>query len=414
MRATPPITGDQRLRVAFFGHFGSANPGNEATLDAIILQLRAVAPDSELNCVCSDPGAVAARDGIGATAITTRPLRIWDRRRRPVARIVMAFVALAAELHEYRRAFRAMRGLDMLIIPGTGLLTDAYGLARWGPYNLFKWVLAAKLTRARVLFVSVGAGPLDGAAGRLLVKASLALADYRSYRDDASREYLRGIGFPAARDPLFPDLVFGLPQRLLPNHSALTGHGERVVGLGLMVYAERYSTRNPDPATYSAYLAELAGFAAWLLEHGYRIRLLLGDNDTIVIRQFREALAGRIAAADQMRIVQQPIGSVEDILSEIAACDVVVATRFHNVLMAMMLNRPVIAISFHHKCSSLMQWMNLSEYCHEIHKIDINGLIAQFEALERNREQVKATLDARVGEARAALEQQYDRLFAAA
>lgn len=307
-----------------------------------------------------------------------------------------------------------MRDLDMLIIPGTGLLTDAYGLARWGPYNLFKWVLAAKLTRARVLFVSVGAGPLDGAAGRLLVKASLTLADYRSFRDHASRDYMRGVGFPAARDPLFPDLVFGLPQRLLPSPPERPAPAERVVGLGLMVYAERYSTRDPDPATYAAYLATLAEFAAWLLDHGYRIRLLLGDNDTIVIRQFREALADHVDAADQMRIVQQPIGSVEDVLSEIAACDVVVATRFHNVLMAMMLNRPVIAISFHHKCSSLMQWMNQSEYCHEIHKIDTEQLIAQFEALERNREQVKATLGTRVRQARAQLGQQYDRLFAAA
>ena len=43
----------------------------------------------------------------------------------------------------------------MLIVPGTGLLTDAYGLGGWGPYSLFKWSLAAKLRGCRVLFVSV-------------------------------------------------------------------------------------------------------------------------------------------------------------------------------------------------------------------------------------------------------------------
>ena len=70
-------------------------------------------------------------------------------------------------------------------------MTDAFGLSHWGPYSLFKWVLMAKLRRCRVLFVSVGAGPIDRTLGRILVKATLSLADYRSYRDEASSDCLR-------------------------------------------------------------------------------------------------------------------------------------------------------------------------------------------------------------------------------
>jgi polysaccharide pyruvyl transferase WcaK-like protein len=399
------------LKVSFFGHFGTPNPGNESTLLAIVSRLRALYPDSEFRCICTNPEAVVATEGIEAIAITTRA-RIWDRDVPMARRVRMAFVGVGAELLQYGRAFRKLEGTDMLIVPGTGLVTDAFGLAYWGPYSQFKWVLMAKLRRSRVLFVSIGAGPIDRTLGRVLVKATLSLADYRSYRDDASRDYLRGIGFRATRDRVYPDLVFSLPEALLLRDHARSEGTRRVVGLGLMVYYGKYSAAHPRPETYTAYLESLAVFATWLLEHDYDIRLLLGDGDTIVIEEFRSVLQSRLGSHDEERIIEQPIASVQDVLAELAATDVVVATRFHNVLLAMLLNKPVIAISFHHKCSSLMRQMKLSEYCHEIHHMDADRLIGQFRRLEQNREAVKRTIDQGVDEVRAALDEQYDLLFA--
>jgi polysaccharide pyruvyl transferase WcaK-like protein len=300
----------------------------------------------------------------------------------------------------------------MLIVPGTGLLTDAYGLSNWGPYSMFKWTLMAKLRRSKVLFVSIGAGPLDRFLGRLLVKSTLSLADYRSYRDDSSRNYLRRIGFRAKRDRVYPDLVFGLPDAFLSRVDTQPERPRRVVGLGLMVYAGKYSANEPRPETYTAYLEALAVFAGWLLDHDYDIRLLLGDADTVVIDEFRSVLESRLGRYDEERIIEQPITSIDDVLTEIAATDVVVATRFHNVLLALLLTKPVVAISFHHKCSSLMREMKLSEYCHEIDHMDADRLIAQFQELEQNRESVRRTIGDGVQEARAALDEQYDLLFA--
>jgi polysaccharide pyruvyl transferase WcaK-like protein len=302
----------------------------------------------------------------------------------------------------------------MLIVPGTGLLTDAFGVGKWGPQNMFKWVLMAKLRRSRVLFVSVGAGPLDRRRGRVLVRAGLSLADYRSYRDDASRDYLRAIGFRAEHDRVYPDLVFGLPDRMLPHEQPRAEGRRRVVGLGLMEYTGTYSSADPRPRTRTAYLESLAAFASWLLEHDYDIRLLFGDGegDPDVIEEFRSVLGARVGAFDEARIIDQPLESVGDVLAEIAATDVVVATRFHNVLLALLLNKPVIAISFHHKCSSLMRQMRLSDYCHPLDDMDVDTLIGQFQELERNRETVKRTIAQGVDEARAALDEQYGLLFA--
>lgn len=403
---------DRRLKVAFFGHFGSENTGNESTLLAALSRLRSLSPDGEFRCICTNPEVVAARYGIEAIPITTKTARVWNREIPIRRRLPMAFVGVGAELRQYARAFRMLKGTDSLIVPGTGLLTDAFCLSHWGPYSVFKWVLMAKLRGCRVLFISVGAGPIDRTVGRVLVKASLSLAHYRSYRDDSSRDYLRRIGFQAMNDRVYPDLAFSLPEAMLSHRRARPEGARAVVGLGLMMYFEKYSATDPRPQTYAAYLESLATFATWLLEHDYDIRLLLGDDDPVVIEDFRSVLRERLGDYDERRIVATPIELVQDVLAELAETDVVVATRFHNVLLSLLLNKPVIAISHHHKCGSLMAQMQLSEYVHEIDHMDADRLIGQFEKLEENRQAVKRTIGHGVNEARAALEQQYESLFA--
>ena len=147
------------MKISIFGHFGSSNWGNESTLRAMLSHLRILFPDCELCCICTNPDVVAVRDGIEAVPISTRVGRIRVGQGRIDQRMRVAFVGVGEELRQYVRAFRKLKRTDVLIIPGTGLLTDAYGLSGWGPYNLFKWSLMAKLRGCRVLFVSVGAGP---------------------------------------------------------------------------------------------------------------------------------------------------------------------------------------------------------------------------------------------------------------
>ena len=402
------------MKISFFGHFGTLNTGNESTLMAVHSRLRGLAPDSEFSCICSHPDLVAAREGIKALPINARVTRLWKHEEgmRLDRRVGRALVGLKEEFREYVRAFRSLEGTDLFIVSGTGLLTDAYGLAGWGPYNQFKWALMAKLRGCKVVFLSVGVGPLHRVFGRLLVRASLRLADYRSYRDDASLEYLRRMRFRPNGDRVYPDLAFGLPDAVLPPEQNGSEQRGRVVGVGLMAYIGRYNVPDPRFETQRRYLESLGVFVEWLLARDYNVRLLLGDGDREVVDELKSVLRERLGSYDESRVVDEPIESVGDVLAQIAATDVVVATRFHNVLLAMVLGKPVIAISFHHKCDALMNQMQLSEYRHDLNEMNPQVLIEQFEALERNRDDVKRTLDQGVESARRALDEQYDLLLA--
>jgi len=402
----------KRTKIAFFGHFDSTNFGNESTLQAILHHLRCYQPDAEVTCISTGPGALDATHQVEFIPISDSLLfRSWLPRNPFLKAVRRAFIGIPSEPFRWIYGLIKLRHTDILIIPGTGLLSDAYGLAGWGPYSLFRWSLTAKICRCKLLFVSVGAGPLYGALGKWFAKSALSLADYRSYRDNSTMQYLNDIGFRADNDRVYPDLVFSLPEAMiLRQHN--TNSRRTVIGLGLMEYFGKYSVRsNNEVEVYPAYLENLVVFVGWLLARGSDVRLLFGDrSDLRTMKEFRGLLRERLSTCDG-NIIDEPIFSVEDLLSQIAATDVVVATRFHNVLLALLCDKPVIAISFHHKCESLMSAMGLSAYCLDINDLKADRLIEKFCRLETNAANLKPLTREKVREFRAALDEQYRFIF---
>ena len=398
-------------RIGLFGHFGAWNFGNESTLQALLFHLRRMIPDAEVTCVCTAPDLVAAQYNIAAVPMVGVVVKPWTR-RNPLARVFRKIlVGIPSELYRWLNGVMTLRSTDALIIVGTGLLTDAFSLAGWGPYSTFKWSVIAKLCRCQVFFVSVGVGPLHRATGRFLVKLSLSLADFRSYRDGATLQYLRGVGFRPHGDRVYPDLAFSLPAALLPHDHARQGP-RLVVGLGLMTYSGMYGVERTTSADYAAYLDSLVEFVRWLLARGYSVRLLIGDvADMPATREFTALLKERSVTYEEGRVIDEPVASVQDLLKQLAATDFVVATRFHNVLLALLLNKPSIAISFHHKCSSLMSQMGLSEYCQDINRLNADKLIEQFGDLEKNADRLRPLIKEKAEEFRSALDEQYNRIF---
>ena len=402
-----------RQRICFFGHFGTLNFGNESTLQAIVYHLHRLLPDAEVACICTCPRALVATRNIEAFPISRTIGKPWDL-TNPLAKLLRkVFAGIPRELYRWLDAFKTLKGTDIFIIAGTGLLTDAYGLGGFGPYNLFKWTSMAKLARCKIFFASVGAGPIDTPLGRYFVKSALSLADFRSYRDQPSLQCAERIGVRVNNDRIYPDLVFSLPDVTVRVGGDKGGRGP-TVGVGLMEFAGAYSVEAYAGANTRPYLEELVLFAEWLLTNGYDIRLLIGDldgSDREVTAEFRCKLKVRLGAYEEHRVVYNPVSSVDGLLSELASTDVVVATRFHNILMALLLNKPVISISFHHKCASLMSEMGLAEYCHDIRRMDAGRLIEQFQDVERNADRLKHVISEKVDQARKALDEQYALIF---
>jgi len=406
-----PRRASRRETIAFYGHFNATNFGNEATLEAILQNLRRVRPGVRFICISPDPSPVMKADDLSFVSIS--PSFVWSRSPlNPLLRFLYKVcIATPSEVYRWIKGFGEIRRADALIVAGGGLATDAFGLraSGAGPYYLFKWALIAKLCRRKLLFVSVGAGPFYTVLGWALAKSALSIADFRSYRDDSTRTLLAQMGLRADGDRIYPDLAFSLCEpATTPDFIARQGN-RPIVGIGLMTDSGRYASANPNEGVYQAYRESLAIFVEWLLAHGYDVKLFVGDllDDANVIPEFKQSLASKVAPEDMDRIVEEPVCSFHDLLEQIAATDFVVVTRFHNIVFALMCGKPVISLSFHDKCDALMSAAELTRYCLPIPELTPQDLIERFSDLVRAQETIRSRMAGKVQNFRNALHDQY-------
>lgn len=402
-------------QLVLFGVFGTGNLGNDSSLEAMLAHIRKHQPSANITCVCGDPKFVRERYGIETLPFD---IAVTDYSQQPASRIVRiaswATKRGVAEVNFWLRQTRWLRQIDQFIVVGTGVLDD-FGVSPWNlPYDLFKWCAAAKRAGTKVVFVSVGVGPIENRVSRALMLGALQQAMYRSYRDVVSTAYLRSVGFDTGTDPVFPDLVFSLPQGNADAFPAATTP-PRTIGLGVMGY---YGWRN-DPASgdaiYEAYLAKLKRFLCCLLEQGFAVRLLTGEVPTDQ-RPVDELLAFVQAEGRtdwQARLFAEPIADVDDLLQQIASTDLVVATRFHNVLCALMLGRPVVSIGYSKKNDALLAEMGLQDYCQHVEHFDVDRLVLQVQALAGVHEVAVLRIRHTCGGYRRRLDEQYEKILGA-
>jgi polysaccharide pyruvyl transferase WcaK-like protein len=395
----------KKPKIAFFGNFGTQNFGNEATLQAIHFNLRRLMPEAEFACICTFPANVSAANGIAAFPISPPAVVAWEPKAHAARLIRRVVIGIPNELYRWYYAFMKLGSTDALIVPGTGLLMDSHDLLSWGPYGLFKWSVLAKMRGCKLLFVSVGVGPLNGRLGRFFAKMALGLADFRSYRDVSSLEYLKSIGFDVGSDHVYPDLVFSLPTVLIPRKSK-SRERRPVVGLGLMHHDGMYGDITHDDETYRRYMDVLLESTKWLLDRGYDVKLLIGELRDPVF-EFTKLVNEKLPGLESTRILHTPVTSVEALLAQFADTDFVVVTRFHNIVFALLNDKPVVSISFHSKCASLMRDMGMPEYCLQIDHLERDQLIGKVLCVENNGREMSALIVNRKMDFRLSLDKQY-------
>jgi polysaccharide pyruvyl transferase WcaK-like protein len=426
-------------RIGILGHVGNKNLGDEAIIAAVIQGVRRRCDDAQLCGFTTNPGDTTERHGIAAFPIR-RGLRTGSSRVTPasaapvpasgklkdaIKRVPALYKTLAflrdvavalgggfAEVWFLVRCYRALRGLDLLIVAGSQQLSDNIDGPWAFPYTLFKWSRLARLAGAEVVYLSVGAGPIESPLSRWFVRSALATASYRSYRDASSQRLIAEIGGPA-HDPVIPDLVHGLePGVRAPQVSRSAA--VQVVGINPMPFADPRFWHDADPLRYQRYVGTLASFARWLIDRGHDVLLFPTQlrADPPVISDIRSVLKMRGPAGVERRIVETSIESFDDLMAVIATCDIVVPTRFHGIVLAFLLRKPVLGIAYHPKARDLMAQMGQADYVVDVEPLDLAALEDRFIALEADRERSTRQIESHAAACRRALEAQYDTVAA--
>jgi polysaccharide pyruvyl transferase WcaK-like protein len=413
---------DNTARIAILHHTGGGNLGDDAIIDVVISNIRRRQPGADIVVFSMNPDDTARRHGVTAFPLRRHrwsigyksakdpevasggPHRVVGQVRNPLLRIPRS---LLLELRFLAKSYRRLKTCERLVISGGGQLTERAG--PWSfPYALFTWTLLAKTAGVRCLFLNIGAGPLNHPLSRFFAKRALLAAEYISFRDQQSQALAVSLGFHR-RSYVFPDNVFSLVVEAPANDAPLQSP---IVGIAPMPFPFCDLLTPPDDpqSIQDEFIEKLADFSSRVAALSYRLQLFGSDVgvDPKEIEHLRTVLGSRHAISLP---AYESVSSVDELLSRIAAMDYVVTCRFHGVVFALLLNKPVLAISHHPKVAELMRALGLSRYCVDMQNFDSEILFEKFLSLVSESDNVRQRMSASLTGFRSQLATQFDDLF---
>jgi polysaccharide pyruvyl transferase WcaK-like protein/glycosyltransferase involved in cell wall biosynthesis len=366
----PPPSGGQVRSVAFYGLLGSGNLGNDASLETLLWWFDENLPEVSLACITIAPAVTRARYGL-------RSLALAGHRSENHHEPASVSRRLIGRLLDLPNAWRVARSADAVVIPGMGVLEDTLGTRPWGvPAWLFSVALACRLARRRFVLLGVGAAQTRNPVTRWLFHRQVGLASYVSYRDQESATAMSGSG--RTPDAVGSDIAFAHPAPVIATPQP------GLVVIGVMDYHGEDRVRRR--AVHERYVADMVDVVGGLVAAGDHVRLVVGDEvDARVAERIREELLRR--EPDRATLVEVRVATrFEELSEQMSQAELVVASRYHNLICALRLGRPVVSLSYGVKSAWLMERFGLQSHERPIERLDPDALLAELAELRRDGE----------------------------
>jgi polysaccharide pyruvyl transferase WcaK-like protein len=361
-------------RIAVYGYLGSGNLGNDASLEAVLAWLRSTHPDVELRGITVAPDELRTRYGIRSV-----PLH-WSSAREGGGRAGRAARKLSGLVLDVPRSLAVAGSVDAVIVPGMGVLEDGLSSRPWNmPLWLFLIAAACRIRRRPFVLLNVGANRARNPLVRWLYVATAALATHLSYRDRESAEEMRQAG-SRARAVVAPDVAF-----VHPAPTTADPEPGRVV-MGVMAYYGHADDPVRGADVRRRYVATMAETVVRLVDSGCRVVLVGGDRvDVDVARDVRTAVRATRPDLSEDAVVLRECTRFDELTEEMSRAEVVVASRFHNLVCALRLARPPVSVGYAGKNHHLMRAMGLERYMQIIDDVDADRLVEQVQAARRDQ-----------------------------
>lgn len=425
-----PLT-PKTMKIGLLDHMGYGNLGDAATQEALIANIKKRLPHAAIVGFSLNPNDTMMRHDIVSYPITfwhpgldksgqpSTDDAIAQSRLKPnlkkipiISQIVRGALHLVREVRHLRKSLNVLRSLDSLVIAGGGQLAELWRGPWSHPYNVFKFSLLTKLANKKLIFLNVGAGPLNSRLSKFFAKCSIYLADYVSFRDVESQALIMRLGVKCTTH-VFPDSAYALD---ISNYESINAIkiSKPVVGINPIGFCDPRTWPKQDKSAYLRYMDSLTEFSAWLVSQNYRLRIFTGELsvDVYAVEDLKLRLADCLPSCDIDDISVPPSGSVRDLLTEMSKFDFVVTSKFHGVVFSHLLARPVVALSYHNKINDLMKAVGHSQHCLNIETFDTKCLKEAFISLTANTESLQALFRQRARANSSLLNAQFDDLFA--
>ncbi|GAA1999767.1 polysaccharide pyruvyl transferase family protein [Microbacterium ulmi] len=376
-------------RVGIWGVFGRGNYGNEATLEAFLAQLDPARFSPVI--LTEEPEAASGLHGIPARLVGS-----------PVSgggnRIARALGALRNRAAYLRHALRIVGDLDSVVVAGSGGLEIAHAFGT--PFEIWGLSVATRIKRKGFVLLDVGVDRIADPLARRFIRSTAAHAAYRSYRDERSRACMRDNGLAAASsDPVVTDMAFSLRPPLADDRDP------QLVVFGVIDYGGP-DRPGPGPA-HDSYVARCAAVIERLLTAGHRVVIVAGDDGDV-------STGHEIAARFARGVVRVSDASTTDELVRVMSeARVVVASRYHTLIMAQMATTPVVSIGYNLKHLAMLEQLGVPAVHRDALDFDPDEVALLVEEAAANYDRLSVQVAEGVQAARERLEAHWPAVLAA-
>ncbi|UOQ50291.1 polysaccharide pyruvyl transferase family protein [Gracilibacillus caseinilyticus] len=338
---------EESMLIGIVGNYGNNNKGDEAILEGILLQLEEMFQLDRSNIIVfsNQPEKTTAQYGVQSQ-------RLYYKKNN----------AVLTMFRTMRRNAAAIRQLDLLIVGGGGIFMDLYGREAF-LFGMYGWL--AKLTRTPVVLYGVGAGPILTKTGKLLLRSLAHLSDLVTVRDPNSKKLLQAIGVKS------PVHVIGDPafQIEAPKEQEATDSTSLKIGVTAVPYYHKSYWPREETTYYERYVTGMVANLDALAEVYPDCEIQFFSTKYPQDVQVTEDIQRRMKYRESTRI-QEYLADPKEIAQFASEQDIVIGTRLHSLILALVSGTPVISVSYHHKVEDFMGMIGMGQYSIPIEKLD--------------------------------------------
>ncbi len=358
-------------RIGIFGSYDIRSRGDLTILLGIISQIQRRFPGADVTVFAFAPAAIAeivqsrfarvrvlpARAGLTAHATkASATAAATPQPRAPRLRTLLVtqpwvydLLLLLRYARFWHRLREHARDLDLLLIGGGGLLVDLY--VRWPLYPLlYSWL--ARSVGTPVMFYAVGVGPIRTARGRRYFRWAVQRSQGITVRDRYSYDQARQLlHVPPPRLVQAADPAFALE----PVRPASPDARRRPrIGISTVAIYHPDIWPQPDPVRYQTYVQRMAALVAQIAHRHQAQVVLFSTNcpqDLITAEDIRRAAQPMLQRGTVD--VFSPC-SLDALFTELyPTLDLVLGTRLHSLILALIHDIPVVALAYQEKVAAL-------------------------------------------------------------
>ena len=382
-------------KILILNTHSSLNAGDAAIVLAQVKFLRGVFNSVEISLTSRTPeldAKVYASEGVRVIPPVLPAPSVFDG----IGRKIAGAARNLADLRAKRDFLKAAREADLVIASGGGYFWSKRRLVPGLMFlqNILHLRLVERMKKPLVLFPQ-SFGPLASPFHRRLLRKTLEAGSVTKIfaREQRSADFLGGLIADAgtrAKIDVCPDLTFLLAEEVGPAPAPVQVDPlpKPVVALTLRQWDFPEAAGRAERRRFGQeYFGELARFCEYIIRDRKGSVLIYPqsrgpgafEDDRPVSRAFYAKLRAALPSAPVRYFEDNASTSLEAASTLLSRADLVLATRFHSALLALVRGVPALAIGYQPKTQGIMARLGLDKYAFEISRVKSSDLRAAAE-----------------------------------